>query len=62
MSLFLTLHLYTFFRAEERLQSSSKVKERQKVDKQTPQNRPINLHVLVSSRAELISGPNVKKS
>ena len=51
------------FRAEEKLQSSREVKGRQEVDKQTPQNRPIyqqSRGVLVSSRAEIKSGPNIK--
>lgn len=58
--------IYSFsciFRAEEKLQSSREVKGRQEVDKQTPQNRPIyqtSRGVLVSSRAEIKSGPNMK--
>ena len=45
------------------MQSSREVKGRQEVDKQTPQNRPIyqqSRRVLVSSRAEIKSGPNMK--
>ena len=45
------------------MQSSREVKGRQEVDKQTPQNRPIyqtSRGVLVSSRAEIKSGPNMK--
>ena len=60
------IHLYLFsciFRAEEKLQSSREVKGRQEVDKQTPQNRHIyqqSRGVLVSSRTEIKSGPNIK--
>ena len=53
----------SLLRAEEKLQSSREVKGRQEVDKQTPQNSPIyqqSQGVLVSSRAEIKSGPNMK--
>ena len=55
--------IFIFFRAEEKLQSSREVKGRQEVDKQTPQNRHIyqqSRGVLVSSRTEIKSGPNIK--
>ena len=58
-----TFSITCIFRAEEKLQSSREVKGRQEVDKQTPQNRPIyqqSRGVLVSSRAEIKSGPNMK--